>query len=392
MSRDNGQIRTLSDESDGSHEEDELPMFPPSEEMGLTFQVHGKFLSFFVLPPNNDLQEKEHASLVHLIEKGGGIASLRPSRKTYNVCYHEKTLIPRHYATYKTWYTADLIRRCIDCQSFEEDIVEAEMILAPNFQGIADDQPAHEDEWCSDEVPDLDWRPEDLFFSMELIRPVMGISADQYSRLSSGPLLQADPSKVRGRTTTKVVDVDGDDEMDGGNSKRHPVVKLEDIIDEPITSPVADSLILRSSGMSETLRRPSRKALQTYIRNRQKWCHLLDRLPHHDLVFLQRVSDLLSGDLEEVHFQVSCHGEDFEMIKNQPGRWDSRHDKYLSDGKGSAELAQYSVEQKFSRKKYLEETMTVNKVAANWLAKFEPIKYVHPIHATNSSHHTHTNN
>lgn len=365
-------------------------MFPPSEEVGLTFRENDESIAFFLLPPKSDLQEKDYASLVHLIDKGGGSMSQSPSSKTRNVCYSEETLIPRQYESHKAWYTADLIRRCLDCQSFDDDIVEAEMILAPNFQQVATDLPAHENEWCLDEVPGLDWKADDLLFSMDLIRPVMGISGRQYSRLASGPRLQADPTKVR-RTVVQVDDDDDDDEMGGGNLRRFPIVKLENIVDEPAPSSVATELVLRSPGMAGTLRCPSGNALQTYIRNRQKWCHLLDRLPHHDLVFLQRVSDLLSGDLEEVHYQVSRYGEDFDMIKNQPGRWNSSHDAYLGEGQNSAELAQYSVEQKFGRKKYLEESMTVNKVA-NWLANFQPTKYDHPIHAASNSHYTHTNN
>ncbi|QNP98743.1 Hypothetical protein YALI2_E00059g [Yarrowia lipolytica] len=213
----------------------------------------------------------------------------------------------------------------------------------------------------------------------------MRISGSEYRKLISGSQLQADPAGSQGTR----IGVDGVDvEMEGNNSNHAPVVKLEDIIDESTTPPLADALVLNAP-RTEILHRPSHRALQVYIQNRQKWQNLIDRLPHHEVVYLQRVTDLLSGDFDEVYHQVSYHGDDYDAINSQPGRWNSVHDVYLTDVTESKELAQYSVEQKFNRKKYLEETLTVNKVA-EWLANFQPTKYGHPIH-TITSHQTLTN-
>ncbi|KAG5366573.1 hypothetical protein CJU89_1007 [Yarrowia sp. B02] len=350
--------------------EENLPMFPPSEEIGLTFRDdHKQPLYFFILPPQGEIQEKEYADLKLMVEKGGGQLARYPSNKShkhYNICYTAHTEIGRDYISARTWHTGDMIRRSLDCQSLDEDILEQEMITAPNFWQRPSESDS-EDEQLSETEPELLWEPADLFFSMELIRPVMSMTKKGYDSMSSAAMPQSRPATVH-RT-------------DDVEETPLPPVKQEEpeVILEPTSFQPWETLV--PTGSSEGLLRPSNKALQIYIQNRNKWLELLKKLPSHDLMFLQRVTDLLSGDVEEVVKQVTYYGDDIEMIKRQPGRWDSRHDAFLGKKTGAKELAQYSVEQKLARKKYLEEKQIATKVA-NWLDNFKPTKFSHPIYSS----------
>lgn len=320
------------------------PMFPPDEELGVTFKKEGQPVYFFLLPPKSLVEEQAYSSLRRMIGHGGGKMVRYPSFRAYNICYAEDSQIPAEYGSKKRWYTADLIRKCLDCQSLDEDIVTAEMIVRPNFACVEESvNTSIPDEWCSDTEPDLIWDADDLLIGCEdLVGPVIDYTFDNTSS----------------------------QETEGSTSEHVTVIDL-DLYEQKSERGTSEG------PGDDHLRQPSRQAMWMYFRNRQKWKELVEKLPSYDLEYIKRVVDLLSGNLNQVYSQISRYGKDFDKIRNQLGTWDSKHDSIFF---GDPQYARnYSVEQKTNRHSYLKEKLTVERVA-NWLNNHTPTSSDHPLH------------
>lgn len=385
------------EEEESSEESSEEEMFPPDEAKRTTFKPErGRVRRFFVLPPQEgNMNDKiDYYRLIKLIEEGGGNVGKVITPLSINIIYNDQTVIPASLRRDgQVWYTADLIRRCIDCCSFETSIVQSEIVLAPIFDDDIPPPPAspvREPETPSEpeiEWPSLKWEPNDLLLK-SCIRPLMEVTEEQLGKVQQHvaedqrvqeeeyeALLRDAEEHHREEETRARNERQRRESLSQERTVSEPLVGGEDTTEETPASDALDAIEVSddefaSPGNESTEPAPAKHLIKAYKLQRQKLTNLENALPDVPSNLINAVCDLYSGDTDEAYKQILLNGPDYNKIKVLPGVWRMRDDEYFQSSPGiwDIKIKRYTNEHILARKRYLL-TLSDFKDVELWLKK-----------------------
>ncbi|CAG83584.1 hypothetical protein B0I72DRAFT_156216 [Yarrowia lipolytica] len=323
-----------------------VPFFPEEGALAKTFlKEDGHSRQFFIVTPWSEASVRIDTNLRSLIASAGGVVVDEPNKDTFNITYDQNTVIPESYSCFNNWYTPDLVFRCTDCMSFDEDIVSSEIIGAPNFDSK---QKKETGAVCTD-LPTLEWDSDDLCEPRHLL-PLLGTSDRRVKRLQKRlPLCDWNQSRKRSK-----------------NSPDQAMATMERRVDYPWTNEYTTQTFERDL--------PRNREIWNYHRYNDDINDLLGVVSkantRKDVI---KVYDSYCGKLDKVvTFLHKTEALDekmrLERLKADEEAWSENDDVYLKSD-NSQLLQKFTRRQIIRRRKFLK-TKKQAKYVEDWVDKY----------------------